>query len=92
MGNKSSSEFMVRYTNKDIMEKLDSLYKQQTQTYEQAKKTNGRVTNLEKKSIGYWASNNMVKAVMIVSLLLSILISDSRDVLIQTLIKVFTGL
>lgn len=89
---KGSSEFMVRYTNKDIMEKIESLHDIQEQTLMQTKKTNGRVTVLENKSIGVWVNNNKVKTLMLMSILFSILISDSREAIVGLLIKAFTGL
>jgi len=87
-----NSDFVVRYTNKDIMAKLDALHLEQSKILSQTTKTNGRVTRLEGVSIGVWVNSNKMKALLLVSILFSILISDSREVIIGLIIKAFTGL
>lgn len=79
----SEGEFMVRYTNKDIMEKLESLDNTTQQILSHAQLTNGRVNLLEKKSIGMWVSNNPMKFTLFVLTFTAIVISDIRQPLLQ---------
>lgn len=87
---KRNDDFVVKYTNKHIMDVLQELKSTGEKTLQQALKTNGRVTSLEnkyeemkKKSIGIWISNNPFKMILI-TVLLTIIINDSlRDPLIE---------
>ena len=54
----------VRITNKDIYAELKDLQKITSDVLSHAKKTNGRVSNLEEKSIGLWISNNYLKFII----------------------------
>ena len=84
---KKDDGFVVRYTNKDIMDKLDSLHADQIKTLNQALKTNGRVTMLEKRSIGVWISNNIFKFIIFVGIFFAVVISDVRHPLVEFLMR-----
>lgn len=84
---KKNNDFMVRYTNKDIVEKIEALHDLQTKTYAQTKATNGRVTLIENKSLGLWISNNSLKFVMYVLLFTVVVISDIRHPLIELILN-----
>ena len=100
---KEDTEFNVRYTNKDIMEKLESLHEKQEKTLIQAIKTNGRVNNhdsvikklatkedfeeLRSKSVGIWISLNPFKFIVYLLIIISIIISDLRQPLINLLLN-----
>ena len=84
---KKNNDFMVRYTNKDIVEKIEALHDLQTKTYAQTKATNGRVNLLENKSLGLWISNNSLKFVMYVLLFTVVVISDIRHPLIELILN-----
>ena len=87
MAKKQSEDFVVRYTNKDIMRKLDSIEERLEKVHHQASLTNGRVTKLEDRSIGVWISRNIFKFLMFVLLFFSIVISDIRHPLIDALTR-----
>lgn len=91
MSKRNNSDFMVKYTNKDIMQKLEDLHEEQTKILEQTKKTNGRVTNLEKRSIGMWVSNNTLKFIIISLMLMGLFIKETRDLIIHAIISAFIG-
>lgn len=62
----------------------------------EAKKTNGKVAEnlkeiqyVKRKSLGVWISNNPFKTVGIVLGLLSLMIYESRNIILDTLFKLF---
>ena len=75
-------------TNEDIYKELQEIKEMGIKTHDQACRTNGRVTALEKKSIGMWVSQNPLKFAMYVLVFFSFVISDIRHPLID-LIKGF---
>lgn len=80
-------ELKVTYSVKELVEglhdKIDTMKTVQEQTLKQATKTNGRVTTLEKRSIGLWVSLHPFQFTLYALILLAILISDVRHPLIQ---------
>lgn len=81
-------DFTVKYTNKNIMDKLQEQDNTLNEILNHAKETNGRVTVLETKSIGMWVSNNPFKFVLFVILFIAMVISDFR----HPLMNLFTSL
>ena len=84
--------FTVNYTNKDIMEQLYEARKEIAEVHDQALKTNGRVTTLEKYGWGIWVRNNPIKFVGLVISLFMIVISDIRHPILLFLTKLITGI
>lgn len=82
-----SSDFMVRYTNKDIMDKLELVHQQTLETNGRVTKHDDAIKELADKSVGVWVSKNSVKFAIIVIFSLMVLISDSRDLIVQALLK-----
>lgn len=78
--------YTVKELVKEIYEKQEELREIQLQTLEQAKRTNGRVTVLEKKSVGLWITNNPIKFVIYVLLFIAFVISDLRQPLFMFLV------
>jgi len=76
-------------TNEDIYTELVDLKKLAESTHAQACKTNGRVTVLERKSIGVWISLHPIKFATSCLISISFLISDIRHPLIDLLLKLF---
>lgn len=66
----------------DLFEKLDEIHTQ-------VKLTNGRVTRLEKRSIGTWIANHPFKFAGFTLIFFVIVISDSRQAIINALLKMF---
>jgi len=90
-----SNDFTVNYTTRDVIEKIEKMNTQSverdeaqnkilTSILEQTRATNGRVTALEKVSLGVWISKNPFKFLMIVLTFISILGLSVADVLSQT--------
>lgn len=89
----SEDTFIVeRVTNKDVYRKLNEQDKILKEILDQAKLTNGRVTTLEKKSVGIWMSKNPVRFAACVAgfILILIAISANSEVAVSTLLGVFT--
>jgi hypothetical protein len=76
-------------TNEDIYSELVELKKLATATHEQACKTNGRVTNIEHKSIGIWISRHPFKFTAFVLITISFLVSDIRHPMIDLIKTAF---
>jgi len=83
----TQGDFVVRYTNKDIMDKLSSLGDKLDDVHVQAKRTNGRVNNLEAKSVGLWISNHPFKFFLFSLIFIAIVISDIRQPLVAFLLR-----
>lgn len=71
-----------RITNQDVYDELMGQREIQNQILTQAKKTNGRVTELEARSIGVWIKVHPIKFAMFVVIFMGIVISDIRHPLI----------
>ena len=82
-------EFMVNYTTKDIMDKLDKQEHKLEQIHSQTKKTNGRVSVIEAKSIGMWISLNPFKFAAILMIIIAFVISDIRHPLLALVSSLF---
>ena len=72
-----------KVTHKDVYDELLSQRDIQHAILEQAKKTNGRVTKLEKRSIGAWIGNHPFKFVSGAVTIIAVLVSDSREIAID---------
>ena len=81
-------EFMT-ITNKDIYEEIQHVKAVGEQTLAQALKTNGRVTDLEKKSIGVWISRHPFKFAMYVMIFFAFVISDIRHPMLELIKNLF---
>lgn len=68
---------------KDLFKKLDLIHKQ-TQL------TNGRVTVLEKRSLGNWISNHPFRFTVFILIFTSLVISDIRQPVLEILLRVFS--
>jgi len=76
-----SNTEMMKY----MMAKIDKIDDKTDKIHDQTLLTNGRVTVLEKHSVGMWISNNSIKFTIICIALLSLLISDIRHPIINLL-------
>jgi hypothetical protein len=76
-------------TNEDIYRELQEIKEMGIKTHDQACKTNGRVSVLEKKSLGMWISQNPLRFALFLLVFFSIIISDIRHPLVESLIKFF---
>lgn len=79
--------FIVEYTTKDIMAKLDAQHKLLDKIHSQVKETNGRVTSLERTSIGRWMSRHVWQSFVILSIVVMLFVSDFRHPLIEFFLK-----
>jgi hypothetical protein len=70
-------------TNEDIYSELQHLKEVGQRTLEQATRTNGRVTNLEKRSLGMWIARHPFKFAAYVLIVISFLVSDIRHPMID---------
>jgi hypothetical protein len=71
----------ITITNEDIYKELQHLKEVGQATLEQACRTNGRVTNLEKRSIGMWIARHPFKFTLIVIVVISFLTAETREAL-----------
>ena len=78
-----------RITNQDVYDELLAQRKIKEDILAQAKLTNGRVTKLEKRSIGNWVSNHPYKFAGFVIVFLATVISDIRHPLIAFIMKLW---
>lgn len=79
----SNSKGMMEY----IVKKLDKMDVKLDAVHEQALLTNGRVTRLEKDSVGRWVKNNLWKAFILIVMFFTIVISDFRHPIIEWILK-----
>ena len=84
MGNEDT---FMRITNTNLWEKLEKIEETGIATHAQVVKTNGRVTALEKKSIGMWISNHPYKFSMLIIPFVLLVVSDFRQPLLDVLFK-----
>lgn len=75
----------------DIYKKLTSIEKVQNKILVQAQLTNGRVSVLENRSIGFWIQNHPFKFILLVFVFLLFLISDSRYFILSGVYKWIVG-
>jgi hypothetical protein len=66
-------------TNEDIYSQLQELTCLAKATHEQACKTNGRVTNLEKRSLGMWIARHPFKFTIGVIVFISLMTAETRQ-------------
>lgn len=78
----TKDSFTVKYTNKDIIEKLEDLKGIQ----ESCIGCDRRVTVIERQSVGLWISNNPFKFMLFCLCFVSLVISDLRHPLISFLV------
>jgi len=76
-------------TNEDIYQELQHLKEVGQKTLEQACRTNGRVSTLEKRSIGMWIANHPFKFTGVIIFILSFLVSDIRQPTIKAIASLF---
>jgi hypothetical protein len=70
----------ITITNEDIYKELQHLKEVGQATLDQAMKTNGRVTKLEKVSIGNWIANHPFKFTLGVIIFISLLTPEAREI------------
>ena len=80
-------EFIVKYSFKEVMNKLKEQDNILREILNHAKQTNGRVNMLEKKSIGLIISNNPFKFALIFLIFIGLIINDIRNPLFNLIIK-----
>jgi hypothetical protein len=68
-------------TNEDIYSELQHLKEVGQRTLEQATRTNGRVTNLEKRSLGMWIARHPFKFTIGVIVFISLMTAETREAL-----------
>jgi len=71
---------MTQYSDQFLIEKhkVSDLFAKLDDIYTQTKLTNGRVSELEKRSLGLWIHNHQTRTILFICALFSILISDIR--------------
>lgn len=69
----------ITITNEDIYKELKEIKALATATHEQACKTNGRVTSLERKSIGVWITKHPFQFTIGVVVFISLLTPETRE-------------
>ena len=79
----------ITITNEDIYKEIQHVKEVGEKTLEQALRTNGRVTSLEKKSIGVWISHHPLRFAIYVLVFFSFVISDIRHPIIDMVMKLF---
>lgn len=79
MAKKKETKTFISITNQNIYEEIQEMHKVSRETLAQALYTNGRVTNLEKNSVGLWVSKHPIKFAMFVLAFISLSIPDVRE-------------
>ena len=86
-------DITVNYTVKELVQQIHEETQAQSLKLDsintQVQLTNGRVTQLEKKSVGLWISNNIFKTIIFGGLLIALVISDFRQPIINAIISRF---
>ena len=77
--NNEDKDVFIRITNKDIYAELKQMHKTVEDVLEQARYTNGRVTKLERKSLGLWVERNPIKFTIIIVALVSVFAIDAKE-------------
>lgn len=87
----NADEVMVEYKLSDVIKSIRDEGKAQQKILNEIlshqKITNGRVTRLERSSIGNWVKNNTLKAIVFGMMIITMLVSDIRHPLIKGLIS-----
>lgn len=81
--NTPSRDTFVEITNDTVYDKLLEMEATISEILVEAKRTNGRITRLEKKSLGMWIVNNPYKFAIGFMVVMSIIISDFRHPIID---------
>ena len=79
----------ITITNEDIYRELKEIKELGIKTHDQACKTNGRVTSLEKKSIGVWIAKHPFKFTIGVVVFISLLTPETREAVFSFANKIF---
>ena len=94
-----AEKFIVEYTTKDIMIKLEQQDNKLEKIHRQTKATNGRVSKLEndlsvvkRRSIGDWIVHNVPKTIIFILAFFALVISDFRNPIIRGLITLIGGI
>lgn len=72
----SKQEPFIEITNQDIYQRILKIEESVNETLIQARKTNGRVTAIEKKSIGVWVALNPVKFLLLALTVIALTVGD----------------
>jgi len=83
------TDFNVRYTNRDIMEKLNKQDATLDDIRLHVQLTNGRVSTLETKSLGVWISNNPFKFAMMFLSFFAVFLPEIREPLLLLMKRIF---
>ena len=71
----------ITITNEDIYKTLHEVKEMAEKTLVQACRTNGRVTNLEKRSLGMWIARHPFKFTIGVIVFISLMTAETREAL-----------
>ena len=79
----------IELTAKDIMGHFDRIHKKQDEIHDEVKRTNGRVTRIEAKSVGVWIAANPFKFTFYTLMTLVLLVSDTRGPILSAIAGLF---
>lgn len=84
-----TKDIEVKYTVKEMLNEIKDSIKLLDEkidaVHSQTQITNGRVTRLERNSIGQWISNHKLQAALVFMSFTAFLVSDSRNFIIETI-------